>query len=70
MHSKVGDWLGLGKPVYSGRSAFRALAVYPEGHGFSKDVRQFLDVGIRAGFVPLNDKELFWFFTFETPQLG
>lgn len=61
VHSMVAHWLGLAKPVSSGRFAVRGLAVYPEGHGFNHEVRQFLQVDLRGGFVPLNDKELYWF---------
>ncbi|EEF32316.1 monoxygenase, putative [Ricinus communis] len=61
LHSVVAKWLGLSEPIHSGRSAVRGLAIYPQGHGFKQEVHQFVDVGIRAGFVPLNDKELYWF---------
>ncbi|EEF32315.1 monooxygenase 2 isoform X1 [Ricinus communis] len=61
VHSVVAKWLGLSEPIHSGRSAVRGLAVYPQGHGFKQEVNQFVDVGKRAGFVPLNDKELYWF---------
>ena len=62
MHSVVAKWLGLSAPIYSGRSGVRGLAVYPQGHGFKKKVHQFVDADKRAGFVPLNDKELVCFF--------
>ncbi|KAM7517848.1 hypothetical protein LguiB_016810 [Lonicera macranthoides] len=61
VHSKVARWLGLGEPVSSGRFAVRGLAVFPQGHGFKQEFQQFLGGGIRAGFVPLTDKELYWF---------
>ncbi|KAJ0097197.1 hypothetical protein Patl1_27745 [Pistacia atlantica] len=63
VHSIVARWLGLGTPVDSGRSAVRGLAVFPDGHGLKQEVKQFLDVGLRAGLVPLNDKEVYWFLT-------
>ncbi|KAJ9177746.1 hypothetical protein P3X46_012927 [Hevea brasiliensis] len=63
VHSVVAKWLGLSAPVHSGQAAVRGLAVFPQGHGFNKEVTQFKDVGKGAGFVPLNDKELYWFFT-------
>ncbi|KAF2284349.1 hypothetical protein GH714_021039 [Hevea brasiliensis] len=50
-------------PVHSGQAAVLGFAVFPQGHGFNKEVTQFKDVGKGAGFVPLNDKELYWFFT-------
>ncbi|XP_050208551.1 monooxygenase 2-like [Mercurialis annua] len=61
VHSMVAKWLGLSETIHSGRYAVRGLSVYPEGHGFKQEVHQFVDVGKRAGFVPLNDKELYWF---------
>ncbi|CAN1298816.1 Monooxygenase 2 [Linum perenne] len=63
LHSVVAQWLGLSAPVHSGRSAVRGLAVYPQGHGFGNSVRQYVDSGKRAGFVPLNDNEVYWFLT-------
>ncbi|XP_050373839.1 monooxygenase 2-like [Argentina anserina] len=70
VHSVVSRWLGLREPVHSGRSAARALAVYPQGHGLEQDVRQYTGTGRRAGFVPLNDKEIYWFFTGISPAKG
>ncbi|KAB1210326.1 FAD-dependent urate hydroxylase [Morella rubra] len=63
VHSDVAHWLGLRPPVNSGRWAVRGLAVFPEGHGWNLEGRQFVTAGKRAGFVPLNDKELYWFLT-------
>ena len=65
VHSVVARWLGLAEPVHSGRSAVRGLAVFPQGHGFKQEVQQFEDVGKRAAFVPLNERELYWFFICE-----
>ncbi|KAB1210328.1 FAD-dependent urate hydroxylase [Morella rubra] len=61
LHSVVAQWLGLRPPVNSGRWAVRGLAVFPEGHGMNLEFRQFVTAGKRAAFVPLNDKELYWF---------
>jgi hypothetical protein len=55
--------LGLDAPVNSGRWAVRGLAMFPEGHGLNQDFQQYLRVGKRAGFVPLNQTELYWFLT-------
>ncbi|XP_050372678.1 monooxygenase 2-like [Argentina anserina] len=68
VHSVVSRWLGLSEPVHSGRSAVRGLAVYPQGHGLDHCVRQYVGSGIRAGLVPLNDKEIYWFFSGITPK--
>lgn len=70
MHSLVARKLGLGEPVKSGRSAVRGLAVFPNGHGVGDEFQQFVDVGVRAGFVPLNDEEVYWFLTFKTTLEG
>ncbi|CAL1373936.1 unnamed protein product [Linum trigynum] len=61
LHSVVAQWLDLSAPVHSGRSAVRGLSFYPQGHGFESRVQQFVDSGKRAGLVPLNDKEVYWF---------
>ncbi|KAJ0967527.1 hypothetical protein J5N97_024444 [Dioscorea zingiberensis] len=66
LYSVVAQWLGLSAPVKSGRSAVRGLAVFPEGHGFPYGPRQYLSNSKRAGFMPLNDKELYWFMTHRT----
>ncbi|XP_062017051.1 monooxygenase 2-like [Rosa rugosa] len=70
VHSVVSRWLGLREPVLSGRSAARGLAVYPQGHGLEQKVRQYVGSGRRAGFVPLTDKEIYWFFTVTSPAKG
>ncbi|XP_062007240.1 monooxygenase 2-like [Rosa rugosa] len=70
VHSVVSRWLGLSEPVLSGRSAVRGLAVYPQGHGLEKNVQQYVGSGRRAGFVPLTDKEIYWFFSCTSPAKG
>ncbi|KAL3721544.1 hypothetical protein ACJRO7_033958 [Eucalyptus globulus] len=72
IHSIVARWLGLRPPVYSGRSAVRGLSVFPKGHGFdhSHTIQQFVDVGKRAAFFTLNDKEVYWFFGATCPPKG
>uniref|UniRef100_A0A803PCG8 FAD-binding domain-containing protein n=2 Tax=Cannabis sativa TaxID=3483 RepID=A0A803PCG8_CANSA len=71
VHSMVARCLGLAEPTYSGRSAVRGLAVYPQGHGLKKEVQQFVGDGKRAGFVPISDKEIYWFLTYSvSPQEG
>jgi 2-polyprenyl-6-methoxyphenol hydroxylase-like FAD-dependent oxidoreductase len=62
VHSLVARWLGLAELVHSGRSAVRGLAVFPQGHGFKQEFPIFMDENNRAGFVPLNDRQLYWFF--------
>ncbi|KAF2310569.1 hypothetical protein GH714_014558 [Hevea brasiliensis] len=64
VNSVVAKWLGLSAPIHSGRAAVRGLAIFPQGHGMKQEVEQFVDVGKRAGFVPLNHKEIYWFLTY------
>ena len=68
MHSVLGKWLGLGEVVDSGRSAVRGLSVHPQGHGLKQELHQFLTSGVRAGFVPLDDKQTFWFLVRLSPK--
>ncbi|KAH7565988.1 hypothetical protein ACOSP7_022169 [Xanthoceras sorbifolium] len=71
VNSVVARWLGLAAPVHSGRWAARGLAVFPEGHGLHQAINQLKDVGKRAGFIPLNNKEVYWYFTTcESPPKG
>ncbi|KAL5555762.1 hypothetical protein UlMin_037998 [Ulmus minor] len=67
VHSVVANWLGLAETVHSGRSAVRGMAVFPQGHGLKLEVRQFVGTGIRAGFIPLTDTDIYWFFTCALP---
>ncbi|KAF3341527.1 zeaxanthin epoxidase [Carex littledalei] len=69
VHSAVAQWLGLSQPLNSGRSAVYGLSVFPEDHGFEMMVWQYLGVGIRAGFIPLNSREVNWFFVHESSSL-
>jgi hypothetical protein len=41
----------------------RGLAIFPQGYGFKQEAQQFVDESKRAGFVPLNDREFYWFLT-------
>ncbi|PKI41273.1 hypothetical protein CRG98_038335 [Punica granatum] len=60
------ETLKLGPPVHSGRAAVRGLSVLSEGHGLDLSIEQFVDVSKRAGMIPLNDKEIYWFFVCKT----
>ncbi|KAF3440519.1 hypothetical protein FNV43_RR18803 [Rhamnella rubrinervis] len=70
VHSVVGRWLGLGEVVDSGRVAVRVLSVHPQGHGLKTETQQFLTSGVRAGFVPLDDKHTYWFLVCPSPSNG
>eukprot|EP01018_Ginkgo_biloba_P019777 Gb_21928 [translate_table: standard] len=63
VNSVVASWLGLQAPSLSGRSAIRGLATYPDGHNLEPMVQQYWGDGLRAGFVPCNDKDVYWFTT-------
>ncbi|KAM0892274.1 hypothetical protein ACQ4PT_025859 [Festuca glaucescens] len=63
INSVVSKWLGLAKPSYSGRSATRGLAHYPDGHVFQPKFLQFFGHGFRFGYVPCNANDVYWFYT-------
>ncbi|KAJ8539582.1 hypothetical protein K7X08_013834 [Anisodus acutangulus] len=66
VNSKVAKWMGLPKPVDANRSAIRGYVVYPEAHGFEPKFCAYFG-GVRFGFLPCDDKSLYWFCTF-TPS--
>ncbi|KAK9162600.1 hypothetical protein Syun_003502 [Stephania yunnanensis] len=69
VHSVVARWLGLRKPVYSGRSALRGLGVMPQGHGLNNESHIFLQDGYRVGVGPLNDQQAHWFIMYNCSSL-
>ncbi|KAK1558206.1 hypothetical protein QYE76_007959 [Lolium multiflorum] len=70
VNSVVAKWLGLAKPSYSGRLATRGLAHYPDGHGFQSEFLQFIGQGFRLGFVPCDETDVYWFYTWRPSQNG
>uniref|UniRef100_A0ACD5WDX8 Uncharacterized protein n=1 Tax=Avena sativa TaxID=4498 RepID=A0ACD5WDX8_AVESA len=68
INSVVARWLGLAKLSDSGRTATRGHARYPDGHGFEHKMMQFSGQGFRAGMVPCNDKDVYWFLTWSPPS--
>ncbi|TVU14538.1 hypothetical protein EJB05_38013, partial [Eragrostis curvula] len=70
VHLVVARWLGLSEPVTSGRSCVRGLSVFPDGHGLQQELRQFLSEGLRAGMVPINDADVYWFLINNTVPAG
>ena len=66
----VARWLGLAAPVHSGRSAVRGVAEFPQGHGLRKEIQQFIHAEKRVGFVPMTDKDIYWFLTCPSPAKG
>ncbi|XP_009628234.1 monooxygenase 2 isoform X1 [Nicotiana tabacum] len=68
VNSVVANWLGLQKPVNSGRSAIRGFVEYPDKHGYQPKFHAFFGGGARFGFLPSDEKSLYWFCTF-TPSV-
>uniref|UniRef100_A0ACD5WQS4 Uncharacterized protein n=1 Tax=Avena sativa TaxID=4498 RepID=A0ACD5WQS4_AVESA len=68
INSVVARWLGLAKLSDSGRTATRGHARYPGGHGFEHKMMQFSGQGFRAGMLPCNDTDVYWFFTWSPPS--
>ncbi|KAM0949829.1 putative FAD-binding domain, FAD/NAD(P)-binding domain superfamily [Dioscorea sansibarensis] len=63
VNSVVSRWLGLKKPSFAGRSATRGFTNFPDGHGFSPEFVQYFGEGFRAGTLPCDEKNIYWFFT-------
>ena len=62
--SIVSKWLGLDKPVDSGRSALRGTVEFPDGHGFGPKFLQYIGNGVRLGVIPCGPTTLYWFLTY------
>ncbi|XP_058090832.1 monooxygenase 2-like isoform X2 [Magnolia sinica] len=70
VNSVVAKWLGLQKPAYTGRSATRGFTEFPEGHGFKPELLMYIGNGFRFGFMPCDERTIYWFFTYNSsPQL-
>ncbi|XP_039039207.1 monooxygenase 2-like [Hibiscus syriacus] len=67
VNSVVAKWLGLEKPVFTGRSTVRGYTKFKGGHGFGPEFRQFVGKGVRSGLLPCNDENVYWFLTW-TPS--
>lgn len=70
MNSVVAKWLGLPKPILSGRSATRGLAEYPSGHGLGPEILQFIGQGFRSGVLPCSDTSVYWNYTWYPSPSG
>ncbi|CAA3020826.1 zeaxanthin epoxidase, chloroplastic-like [Olea europaea subsp. europaea] len=68
INSMVAKWLGLQNPVNVGRSAIRGFLSYPNGHGLEAKFHAYFGGGVRYGFLPCDDKSIYWFCTF-TPSI-
>ncbi|KAE8654345.1 PAM domain (PCI/PINT associated module) protein isoform 1 [Hibiscus syriacus] len=67
INSVVAKWLDLKKPAFTGRSAIRGNANFKGGHGFEPKFRLFVGKGVRSGFLPCDDENVYWFLTW-TPS--
>lgn len=68
VNSIVANWLGFQSPVSASRSAIRGFVLYPDGHGFAPKFYSYFGGGVRYGFIPCDDKGIYWFCTF-SPSL-
>ncbi|KAJ0847387.1 putative FAD-binding domain, FAD/NAD(P)-binding domain superfamily [Helianthus annuus] len=69
VNSVVAKWLGLETPVSVGRSAIRGLVEFPDGSGFDPMFHVNFGGGVRFGFLPVDDKTVYWFCTFTPSQV-
>lgn len=69
VNSVVSKWLGLDTPVSVGRSAIRGLVEFPNGSSFDPMFHVNFGGGVRFGFLPVDDKTVYWFCTFTPSQV-
>lgn len=67
VNSVVAKWMGLPKPIDANRSAIRGYVEYPKAHEFEPKFCAYFGGGVRIGFLPCDNKSLYWFCTF-TPS--
>ncbi|KAI7758279.1 hypothetical protein M8C21_009638 [Ambrosia artemisiifolia] len=67
--SVVAKWLGLQTPISVGRSVIRGLAEFPGGSSFDPMFHLNFGGGVRFGFLPVEDKTMYWFCTFPPSQV-
>ncbi|GLJ59380.1 hypothetical protein SUGI_1506360 [Cryptomeria japonica] len=63
VYSVVGSFMGIPPAKSSGRIAIRGMVTYAESHQLEKFHSQVWDRGLRAGFIPCTDKQVYWFLT-------
>uniref|UniRef100_A0A0C9RJN4 TSA: Wollemia nobilis Ref_Wollemi_Transcript_14414_1728 transcribed RNA sequence n=1 Tax=Wollemia nobilis TaxID=56998 RepID=A0A0C9RJN4_9CONI len=61
VYSLVAKWIGLPPIKSSGRFALRGMVTYPQGHDLDKLMAQVWGKGVKAGFIPCTDKQVYWF---------
>lgn len=70
VNSVVAKFLGLKKPAFAGRSAFRGYADFDDAHEFEPRFLQYFGQGVKYGFLPCDDHTVYWFFTYTPSQNG
>lgn len=50
------------EPSFAGRTSMRGVKYFSSSHGFELKVLHLFGKGIRAGFIPYDDKNVHWFF--------
>ncbi|XP_077246271.1 monooxygenase 2-like isoform X2 [Tasmannia lanceolata] len=69
VNSVVAKWLGLQTPAFTSRWATRGITEFPDGHGFQPEFLQYFGDGYRSGFLPCDEKTIYWFVTYSpSPQ--
>ncbi|KAI9095983.1 hypothetical protein K1719_026130 [Acacia pycnantha] len=63
VNSVVAKWLGLNKAAFSGRLSIRGCITLTSGHNLEPKFMQFFGEGCRNGFIPCDDKTIYWFYT-------
>ncbi|GLJ34430.1 hypothetical protein SUGI_0692310 [Cryptomeria japonica] len=63
VYSVVGRWMGIPPAKSSRRTAIRGMTTYEESHQLEKFHSQVWDRGLRAGFIPCTEKQVYWFLT-------
>ncbi|MFS7910082.1 putative FAD/NAD(P)-binding domain superfamily [Helianthus anomalus] len=69
VNSVVTKWLGLETVVSVGRSAIQGLVEFPDGSGFDPMFHVNFGGGVRFGFLPVDEKTVYWFCTFTPSQV-
>ncbi|XP_068635500.1 monooxygenase 2-like isoform X2 [Aristolochia californica] len=70
IRSPIARWMGFSAPRYVGQSAFRGLAVYPNGQPFEPKVIYTYGRGLRAGLVPISPTKVYWFICYNSSSPG
>ena len=69
--SVVARWIGLEAAKPSGRAAIRGMATFPQSHTtIEKKMVQIIGKGVRAGYIPCTDKQVYWFINRKSQPQG